>query len=404
MAEDAPREQSVPHIENLRVRNYRALHDLELKNITPLTVFLGPNGSGKSTIFDVFAFLSECFSVGLRKAWDRRGRFKELRTRGADGPIVIELKYREKTKRKSPIITYHLAVDEKRGKGPYVAEEWLQWRRYSRGKPFKFLDFTRGKGQVVSGELPDDKDNRGHEELESDEMLAVNTLGQFARHPRVSALRRFITGWYLSYLTADSTRGVPEAGPQEHLSQTGDNLPNVMQFLSEQHPDRLEEIRKILVRRVPRLENVFTDLMADGRLLLQIKDAPFESPILAKFASDGTLKMLAYLTVLHDPEPPQLVGIEEPENHLHPRLLPELAEECRESSGRSQLLVTTHSPFFVNGLKPKELWVLYRDKKGFTNARRAADMDGVDQFMKNGALLGDLWVERHFEVGDPLSV
>ncbi|MEC4812883.1 MAG: AAA family ATPase [Scytonema sp. PMC 1069.18] len=88
--------QSIPRIEYLRVKNYRALHDLELKGITPLTVFLGPNGSGKSTIFDVFAFLSECFTVGLRRAWDKRGRFRELRTRGADGSIVIELKYREK--------------------------------------------------------------------------------------------------------------------------------------------------------------------------------------------------------------------------------------------------------------------------------------------------------------------
>ena len=84
--------------------------------------------------------------------------------------------------------------------------------------------------------------------------------------------------------------------------------------------------------------------MQDGRLILQVKDAPFKKPILAKFASDGTLKMLAYLTVLYDPEPPQLIGIEEPENHLHPRLLPELAEECRTASGQSQLMVTTHSP------------------------------------------------------------
>ena len=101
---------SVPRIEELSVKNYRALRDLQLKGLTPLTVFLGPNGSGKSTIFDVLAFLSECFSVGLRKAWDRRGRFKELRTRGVDGPIVIELKYREKPE--SPVITYHLAIEE----------------------------------------------------------------------------------------------------------------------------------------------------------------------------------------------------------------------------------------------------------------------------------------------------
>jgi len=110
----------VHRITYLRVKNYRALRDLELKNVTPLTVFLGPNGSGKSTVFDVFAFLSECFSSGLRKAWDKRGRFKELRTRGADGPIVIELKYREQPE--SRLITYHLAIDEG-PKGPFVAEE-----------------------------------------------------------------------------------------------------------------------------------------------------------------------------------------------------------------------------------------------------------------------------------------
>jgi predicted ATPase len=395
-----PVTHSVPRIEYLRVKNYQALCDLELKEISPLTVFLGPNGSGKSTIFDVFAFLSECFITGLRRAWDKRGRFRELRTRGEDGPIVIELKYREKPK--YPIITYHLAIDEG-GKGPYVAEEWLQWRRGRRGQPFRFLDFQQGKGRVISGELPDEQDERIDEQLDSPEMLAVNTLGQFAKHPRVSALRRFITGWYLSYLRADTTRGLPEAGPQERLSSIGDNLPNVIQYLKEQQPDLLDIILKTLSARVPRLEKVEAEPMQDGRLLLQIKDAPFERPVLAKFASDGTLKMLAYLTLLYDPEPPQLIGIEEPENQLHPRLLPELAEECRNAAARSQLLITTHSPYFVNGLQPKELWVLYRDENGFTRAQRAYDMEGVKEFMENGAQLGHLWMEGYFNVGDPLT-
>ena len=395
----APR--GVPRLENLRVKNYRALRDMELKSITPLTVFLGPNGSGKSTVFDVFAFLSECFSVGLRKAWDKRGRFKELRTRGADGAIEFELKYREAPG--ATIITYHLEVAEDQ-RGPFVAEESLQWRRGKQyGAPFKFLDFKEGSGRVVTGEMPDEQDERIPETLDSREMLAVNTLGQFAKHPRVSALRRFISGWYLSYLTADNTRGVPEAGPQERLSDTGDNLANVIQYLKEQHPDRLSTILKVLAGRIPRLERVDADLMADGRLLLQIKDAPFEKPVLAKFASDGTLKMLAYLTVLYDPTPPQLVGIEEPENQLHPRLLPELAEECRKAATLTQLMVTTHSPFFVNGLRPEEVWVLYRDERGYTEGRRATDMQGVPEFIESGGKLGHLWMENYFEVGDPLT-
>ncbi len=391
---------AVPRIEELAVKNYRALRDLHLRPLTPLTVFLGPNGSGKSTIFDVFAFLAECFSVGLRKAVDKRNRFRELRSRGADGPIVIELKYRERPK--TPLITYHLAIDENL-RGPFVVEEWLQWRRGQQGKPFRFLDFRNGVGQVTSGEAPDESDARIEESLTSPDLLAVNTLGQFASHPRVSALRRFITGWYLSYLTADNTRGTPEEGPQERLSETGDNLPNVIQYLREQHPERLDEILRVLTRRVPRLESVQANLMEDGRLLLQIKDAPFERPILSRFASDGTLKLLAYLTVLYDPVPPQLIGIEEPENHLHPRLLPELAEESRTASARAQLMVTTHSPFFVNEVRPEELWVLYRNEQGYTQARRAADMRGVPEAIAQGAKLGQLWMEGAFDVGDPLT-
>lgn len=389
-----------PRIEYLRVQNYRALEDLELKDIRPLTVFLGPNGSGKSTVFDAFAFLSECFSTGLRKAWDKRGRFKELRTRSKDGPIVFELRYREKPSER--IITYHLAIDEDR-QGPYVSEEWLQWRRGSHGQPFKFLSFHGGAGQVISGDRPEKEDERIDERLTSREVLAVSTLGQLAKHPRVSALRQFISGWYLSYLTADSTRGVPEAGAQEHLSQTGDNLPNVMQYLKENHPAALETILSALRRRVPRLESIDSQIMADGRLLLQIKDAPFGEPILGRYASDGTLKMLAYLTILYDPFPAQLIGIEEPENQLHPRLLLGLCEECRKSTAKTQLLVTSHSPEFVNGVRADELWVLYRDAKGYTKAQRASEMRGIPEFLDKGATLGDLWMEGYFSVGDPLT-
>lgn len=393
--------QGVPRIEYLQVQNFRALEKLELKDIQPLSVFLGPNGSGKSTIFDVFAFLSECFSSGLRKAWDKRGRFKELRTRGKEGPIVFTFKYREHSS--AGLITYHLAIDEDRS-GPFVAEEWLQWRRGGRnGKPFRFLNFKRGVGEVVSGELPDLHEERFGEELTSREVLAVSTLGQLAKHPRVSALRQFISDWYLSYLTADTTRGVPDAGPQERLSFDGSNLPNVMQYLKESHPETLDQTLSALRTRVPRLESIDSQIMADGRLLLQVKDAPFADPILAKYASDGTLKMLAYLSILYDPSPAQLIGIEEPENQLHPRLLLGLSEECRKAALRAQLLVTTHSPEFVDGLRAEELWVLYRDESGFTRALKASEMQGVPEQLKHGATLGDLWMENFFEVGDPLT-
>ena len=122
-----------PRVRRLKIRNFRALREVEIRNLTPLTVLLGPNGSGKSTVFDVFAFLSECFASGLRRAWDRRGRAREIRTRDAEGPMTIELQYRERTK--TPLITYHLEVDE-HGGAPAVVHEWLQWTRGRAGPDF----------------------------------------------------------------------------------------------------------------------------------------------------------------------------------------------------------------------------------------------------------------------------
>ena len=173
--------------------------------------------------------------------------------------------------------------------------------------------------------------------------------------------------------------------------------------MKEQHQQRLNDILSILSRRVPRLEKVDAELMLDGRLLLQIKDTPFDQPILAKFVSDGTLKMLSYLTLLYDPEPAQLIGIEEPENYLHPRLLSGLAEECHQVSALSQLMITTHSPHFVNEFRADEVWVLYRDENGFTVCKRTSEMKGINEFLQTGAKLGQLWMEGHFEFGDPLT-
>lgn len=229
-----------PRIEQIHVRNYRALRDVRLDGLTPLTVLLGPNGSGKSTLFDVFGFLAESLQSGLRSAWDRRGRLRELRSRESDGPISIELKYREGSS--TPLITYRLEIDELAGR-PIVSRETLSWKRGSYGRPFSFLDFANGSGQVISGDMPEIEDARRDASLASSDLLAISTLGQLAENPRVVALRQFIQAWYLSYLSSTDARGIPEAGPIERLSPTGDNLANVIQYLSESHPDQTAFIR-----------------------------------------------------------------------------------------------------------------------------------------------------------------
>lgn len=395
--EGTSREGLPPRIVAMEIKNFRALKHIRLSDLTPMTVLLGPNGSGKSTVFDALSFLSECFRFGLRHAWDKRGRARELVSRGQTGPVEISIKYKEQG---YSIVTYHIEVTEERG-APVVAREWLSWRRKNHGQPFRFLDYERGHGRVISGDSPEEDDQRIEMPLSSPDLLAVNTLGQLSDHPRVAALRNFITDWHISHLSVEESRAQPETGPQERISRSGNNVANVVQYLQEQHPDRLEMIFRKLQRRVPKLERVIAEVMQDGRLLLQIKDFPFDRPVLAKFASDGTLKMLAYLLLLHDPRPPRFIGIEEPENFLHPRLLAGLAEECQQATERAQVFATTHSPYFINGMDPSFVWTLFREEDGFTRALRASDVAGVFKFLEQGAALGDLWMEGHLGAGDP---
>jgi predicted ATPase len=198
--------------------------------------------------------------------------------------VGSEIKYREP--KLAPIV-YRLVIDDG-PRGPIVVSESLRWRH---GKQFggrlAFLAFHRGEGSVIAGATPEERHARVAERLDAPDLLAASALGQVAAHPRVSAFRRFITGWYLSYISADDSRGIPEARPVERLSKTGDNLPDVMQYLAEHHEERLTEIVSALASRIPQLEQVRTRALDDGRLLLELKDAAFGERVLARWISDG---------------------------------------------------------------------------------------------------------------------
>jgi predicted ATPase len=389
-------------IEMIQIKNFRVLRDVKFGSsdspLEPFTVFLGPNGSGKTTLFRVFGFLSNALQGNIRNALNGEGGFKEVRSRESTGPISIEIKYRDKPD--SPRVTYNLEINEENGK-PIISKEMLMFRRGSYGRPYKFLDFSRGEGTAIRGTGEILEEGRTLQKLDSPDILAVKGLGQMADYPIIADFRRFIEGWYLSYFMPTKAREIPEAGiVAEHLSQSGDNLPLVTQYLYEQHQDIFKDILKRLAERIPGLEDVFADI-TDGRVVLKFKDGPFKDPFVSRFVSDGTIKMFAYLVLLNDPEPPPLLCIEEPENQLHPRLLPVLAEEFRAHSRKTQVFVTSHSPYFLNALRPEELWVLQRGTDGYTKAECAAKIQGVPEFFEQDLKLGELWFSGHLRGGNP---
>ena len=94
-------------IESIEIRNYRLFRAVEVNNLSNLAVFVGANGSGKSTLFDVFSLLKEALTQNVAQAVGRRGGFKELVSRGEEGPIGITLKFRESSGR---LATYQLEI------------------------------------------------------------------------------------------------------------------------------------------------------------------------------------------------------------------------------------------------------------------------------------------------------
>lgn len=392
-------------IESIRLKNFKAFKEMEISSLPNFCVFVGANSTGKSTIFSVFGFLRDAMNSNINAALAKLGGsrgFQEVRSRGARGSIEIELKFREK--QESPLTTYFLEIDENKGR-TYVKREILKYRRGSSGQPWHFLDFSNGKGTAVVNEMEGVADvkelEREEQKLKSNEILAIKGLAQFERFPAVVALGNLIENWHVSDFHISKARPEQEPGYAEHLSREGENLSLVIQYLYENHPNVFSKIMKLLRMRVPGIKNVESKTTEEGRVLLKFQDGSFEDPFLARYVSDGTIKMLAYLTLLYDPSPHPLLCVEEPENQLYPKLLWELAEEFRSYANRGgQVLVSTHSPDFLNAAKVEEVFWLVKDN-GYTTIRRASDDPQVVAYMKEGDQMGYLWEQGLFEGADP---
>ena len=388
-------------IENIRIENYRLFRRAELLKLPRLTIVVGANGSGKSTLFDVFTFLKDALAHNVAAAVTRRGGFGELVSRNSEGPIKIEVQFRESGGR---LATYILEIAQEKGR-VVVGREVLRYRRGRWGKPWHFVDFRRGGGYAITNESvygqAGFEAEREEFKLEDPSVLAIKGLGQFRRFRVISEFRSLIENWHISDFHISDARPSVEAGYAEHLSTRGDNVAQVAQYLFQHHPERFDRVLRAMSDRVPGVSRVEAKPTEDGRLVLRFQDHAFQDPFIARFVSDGTIKMFAYLILLYDPSPHPLLAIEEPENQIYPDLLLELIEEFREYARRGgQVFVSTHSPFFLNGAGLDEVFWLAKEN-GFSTVKRASTDQLLQGLVEEGDKLGTLWRQGLFEGAGP---
>lgn len=398
------------------IQNFGSLKNIEMgklytsqttDDLGNMVAIIGPSGNGKSTLADAFGFISDCITYDVEFACDanNRGGYDSIVSQGSKEPIHFELYYRESNN--SRPITYELTIAKDYNDRPYVKEERLRQRRQGqkRGRPLSFLYLSDGKGYAFEGAdggQSEDNSITGEKvdvELSDVRKLGIVTLGAMKQYSRIEHFLNFLRSWYLCYFTPDTARQIQTAAPAPFLNRTGSNLNNVAQYMYRENPNEFKKTLQDIQKKIPNISQIKPEKLPNGQMVLEFFQDGFKEPFFSPRMSDGTLKLLAYYLLLNERNPRQLVFIEEPENGLYHHYLSELASEMLKNVGTGytkQLFITTHSPFFVNALRPEDVWVLEKGDDGFSTAKRAADYDFVKELVEEGVFVGDLWYSRYF--------
>jgi predicted ATPase len=396
------------HIEGIQIEHYRTLqqitlgqtfqNDLGANSLPKLITIIGPNGCGKSTFMDTFEFLRDCLLMGVEQACDKphRGGFERLQTQGLDAALCFEIH----TIINEIKIAYRLKINQNKHARPVVVQEQLIAKAHNKNNVF-ILNLNEQKGYVLPFQTASEPIEIT---LDDPQRLGISTLGNLAEHQFIISFRHFLESWYFSYFVPDLARSLPLAGTQKHLNRNGNNLANYMQFMQRQHPERFEAVLQQLTQKIPGIERITTKKTEDGRLLIQFNDRGYLDPFYAQDMSEGTLKLFAYLLLLQDPNPPALIGIEEPENGLHHQLLEPLALEIKDVAKQPngpQIILTTHSPYLIDALQPKDVWIMEKNDQGLSSLTCASDIQSVNELHAEGIPMGSLWYSNHFGRGNP---
>ncbi len=323
-------------LEKIHIKNYRSLRNVTLP-LRSLTVFVGPNASGKSNtlnaLYNLNQMISEepvSFELSRNSLWARE-----------ENHITFQLK----TKIEGTPSTYELELKAEVD-NPVVSEELSV-------KDVPIISVLRGQGFVLL-----DEDGENQTKYESDK-LALKSAGDYGNKPITNALREFIEGWQFYDFQPELIRGhLATSSPIPKELRESPKLDSYGLRLSEVLTDWYQNTREGF-NSVSESLATCTNLRIDQHLIngndrLCLLEG-YKNPIPLEGASNGTLRLVAYYTLLNQPELPRLVVIEEPERNLHPGALMDVANVLEQLAKRTQIIITTHSSQLLDSFSSKSL-------------------------------------------------
>ncbi len=387
-------------LESIRLKNFKAFRDVTFDRLPEFCVLVGANGTGKSTLFDVFRFLKDALTYDLGEALYRLGGprgFDDVRSRDSEGPIEIELTFQHSI----GTISYSLAFDKIDGK-TVILRETISVHCENDLDSSVAMEFKKGIGHAAIIDPLKQDVSVENIKLQSPDTLALKLFMLQADYPLAVELWEFLKNHHISDFNIQRSRLEENADFSAHLSQDGNNLAIIAERLYTQHSDVFKSILERLKIWIPGVSNVEAKIDEGGRVYLRVQDGSFKDPFRPENISDGTFGIFAHLVLLHDPNPHPLLCVEEPEHQIYQGLLEELAGEYRYYSVRGgQVMVSTHSPEFLNGCRADEVFWLEK-RNGYTHAFRAKDDQQIAAYVEDGVdKMGYLWKQGYFGKADP---
>ncbi|MCC7370160.1 MAG: AAA family ATPase [Chloroflexi bacterium] len=334
-------------ITRVRLKNYKSIVSCDVE-LQPLTILVGPNGSGKSNFLDALAFVSEALTLGLDQAIRNRGNLDRIlsaaRPPGEDS-FSIELHFQLSS---GELGQYRFEVVAESDGGPRVRRERLELRRtHLEVMPYWELDRDHHSALWTSGEI------YGLKRIPIDGLFLVILASLDAPRPSFDLL----SSMEFYNPLPDQMRAPVEQSAEPHLLPDGRNLASMLRRMQTADPDQVWGITQYMKRVLPGLEEIRSTAFQGFDYLsfsVQSGDDGSTTESVASQMSDGTLRGLAVLVALFQgrmggKSGTSLVGLEEPENNLHPATGGAFADALADASHDGQVLVTTHSAALLDG-------------------------------------------------------
>ena len=328
-------------IKKLKVKNYKSLKDVELE-LDKFNVLIGPNASGKSNLLDCLAFISEIAQGTVDGSLTGRGGYERVVFSGEKENVGLSIDFT----RDNETAQFSISISDKG-----IDEE-----RFSIGDVVEIdRHLTDIKKRLVTGEY--------------EKVSAGTWIAAILDHSPKN--KEYLSSWRsYNFITSEMRRKYP-ARKKLILDKNGGNLAQVLLSLHNELPKTFDKIEDMLEQAIPQIDELLTPLTDDGLSYVSIKEKGFDSPFDYFQVSDGTLRLLAYITAIASEEA-KLICFEEPENFIHPRLFELLVEILKRSD--KQIILSTHSPYLVDWVEPEDVIIV--EKKGqetVTSRIREAD-------------------------------